>query len=152
MKYGLVERKRTTKNENTSWWWRLYPPDEEDREEQKEYKPDNSLFWYYPEYLSKEDVIQEMLDRQYQEVHDNMSWQKHNYRVSKRSAEKFLKEGYTSEDFNKTETIPTDEERLKQAEKEFEEWYADHGKIWESKETMKKAWLACFKKENFIDD
>jgi hypothetical protein len=151
MRYGLVERKRTTRDENTSWWWIVYAPDEEDREEQKEYSPSNSLFWYYPEYLDREEVIQEMLDKQYQEVHDDMLWQKHTYRVSKRSAEKFLREGNDSEDFSKTETLPTDEDLLKRAEEEFEEWYEDHGnKLYDK--GMKKAWMECFRRENFIKE
>jgi pyruvate-formate lyase len=150
MKYGLVQRKRTTKNENTSWWWLVHDPDEEDREEQKEYTPDNSLFWYYPEYLDKKEVIQRMLDKQHQEIHDSILWDKHSYRVSKQNAEKFLVEGYTSEDFIKTETLPSDEDLLNTAEEDFEKWFDDNGDAQDIKEIVKKAWMECFKRENFI--
>jgi hypothetical protein len=151
MKYGLVERKRTTGKDNTSWLWKIEPIDNEDRVPEKEHKPNNSLFWYYPEGLTNKEILDIMLNKQREDLHDSIVWKKHTYKVSKESAERYLSRGLRAEDWDCTEKIPTNKDLLKQAEKDFEEWYTDHGNKLYNKD-MKKAWIACFKKENFIDD
>jgi hypothetical protein len=153
MKYGFIELKRTTRSSDTSWWWLVQDPDDVDREEPEDgdYGPTNTLFWYYPEFYTKEQAIQKMLEKRKQEMHDNILWAKHSYEVIKEAADRYLKNGNTPEDFDRTEVLPTDKERLEKAEQEFEEWYENNGNKLYDKD-MKKAWISCFKKENFIKD
>jgi hypothetical protein len=151
MRYGFAEIKRTTRGTDTSWWWLVQDPDDEDREDQNIEEPSNSLFWHYPEIYSKEQVVQKMLDKREEELHDEFLWAKHSFDVIKKSAERYLKDGNSPEDFDRTEVLPTDEERIEKAREDFREWYEDNGnKLYDK--NMEKAWIACFKKENFIKE
>ena len=75
MKYGLIEFRRTTKDENTDWDLYIYH-DGIDREEPTEdqMKPWNSLFWHFPETISDEEAIELMLEQKLKEVQQDYEW------------------------------------------------------------------------------
>jgi hypothetical protein len=106
MIYGLVEKHRTTRHSDTDYYWTIDRSDTEDREEiDTMYEPNNSLFWYFPEELTDEEVIKKMLKKMREEIH----WQLHLYKLSEKAAKRYLKYGNTKSDYSrKTKYIESD--------------------------------------------
>ena len=89
MHYGLVEFRRTSPHEDTDWVLHVEPVDyETDRDEQSEYKPNNSLFWHYPETITEERAIEMLLDKKVQEMEEEAEWAARTYVLQ---SEAFLK-------------------------------------------------------------
>ncbi len=75
MRYGLIERRRTTPHEDTHWYWVSCKPDNIDRVYTgEEDQPNNSLFWHYPEKYTKEEAVDIMLKKQKNEIKEEIKW------------------------------------------------------------------------------
>ena len=90
MRYGTVEFRRTGTIDNINWEFRAFEPDNVDREPQKEYKPNHSWFFHYPETMSAVEAGRMLLDKRMQEIEEEIAFNLESYRKMKKSYDEYL--------------------------------------------------------------
>jgi len=90
MHYGRVGFVRTTRHSNTDWRIQTEPVDyHNDRVSQEEYKPNNSLFFYYPETMTDEEAIELLLDKKVEEMAEEAEWAAKTYVLQSKAFQKY---------------------------------------------------------------
>jgi hypothetical protein len=123
MKYGLAKRERTTPYKDTSWYWIILDPEDEDCIDEWT-GPMNSLFWWYPSILTKEEVVITMLNKQKQELVEDFlfHWKSYNESLKAFKHQRKNNMNHTIDDMRRINTIKPETLFSKESKKSFKKW------------------------------
>jgi hypothetical protein len=151
MRYGLVERKRNIFSDKGSWYWIVSEPEEEERVDEYEL-PLNSLFWWYPEEVSKEKAVRIMMDRLKKELAEEFIWKWWSYIVSKKSYIEQRKKDFKldAKIMDVEHELPTKEMFMEESMKKFNEKVKNG--VLKGTDEEKAAWIEALETMIFQKD